>query len=379
MPHVPEIAALDRRSLLPSVAVLAGIVILLAGVSAAQGLAATVLFGALAAVICRRLQLALRRRGLGGGLALTVTVVAFVLVIGSLAAAFAASIIAMVVELSGESDALADQLRALAESFGAATGLPPTSVPAVDVGALLAAARSLLGMVAPAVTGLLMAVLIVTYLLYDADRLRVRMLRATSEGVLARYDTLAVELWTYIKVRAILGAAAAAADTVLLLVIGVPYAVLWGVVSFVFSFVPNIGFVLALVPPTVLAFLDGGLGPALAVVGGYVAINLAFDYVLQPRVMSVELDISPVVVVVCILFWTFVIGPAGALLAVPLTIVVRTLLAPFPGARWFLALLGPIPGEGDPEPTAEPVAEPAAEPEVEPATESATEPESEPA
>ena len=93
--------------------------------------------------------------------------------------------------------------------------------------------------------------------------------------------------------------------------IGVPYAVLWGVVSFLFSFVPNIGFVLALIPPTVLAFLDGGLGPALAVVGGYVAINLAFDYVLQPRVMSTELDISPVVVIVCILFWTFIIGPAG--------------------------------------------------------------------
>jgi predicted PurR-regulated permease PerM len=334
--------------MLPVVAVLAGIVVVLAGLHAAQGLFATVAFGALAAVICRRLQLGLRGRGLGRGASLAITVVAFVIVIGLLFAAFVASIVALVVELGKESETLAGELRALAEQFGIVVGLPPDSVPPIDVGQLLSAARSLLASVTPAVTGLFMAVLIVTYLLLDADRLRARMLRATSDSIIGRYDALATELWVYIKVRAGLGAAAAVADTILLLVLGVPYAVLWGVVSFLFSFVPNIGFILALVPPTVLAFLDGGLGPALLVVGGYVAINLAFDYVLQPRMMASELDISAVVVIVSILFWTFVIGPTGALLAVPLTIVLRTLLMPFPRARWFVALLGPVPGEDAP-------------------------------
>lgn len=335
--------SLDPRSLLPPVAVLAGIVLLGAALMAAQGLFATVAFGALAAVICRQLQLLLLRRGTGSKAAVAVTVTAFVVVIGSLAAAFIASLIALAAEISGESEALAQQLRDLAASFGLATGLPPDSVPQVDVSMLLAAARSLLGMIGPAVTGLLMAFLIVTYLLLDADGLRARMLRVTSPGIIARYDTLAVELVVYIRVRAVLGAAAAIADVVLLLVLGVPYAVLWGVVSFLFSFVPNIGFVLALIPPTVLAYLDGGIGPALAVVVGYTAINLAFDYVLQPRMMSTNLDISPVVVIVSILFWTFVIGAMGALLAVPLTIALRAVLLPYPGARWFVALLGPVP------------------------------------
>jgi predicted PurR-regulated permease PerM len=64
--------------------------------------------------------------------------------------------------------------------------------------------------------------------------------------------------------------------------------------------------------------------------------------------MASELDISAVVVIVAILFWTFVIGPMGALLAVPLTIVVRQLLMPFPGARWFVAVIGPVPGDDPP-------------------------------
>jgi predicted PurR-regulated permease PerM len=338
--------------MLPSVAVLAGIVLVLGAIYVAQGLVATIAFSALAAVICRELQLWLRRKGLRPWLAVTLTVVAFVIVIGSLAAAFIASVIALAAELGKNTDALADQLRALAASFGAATGVPVDEVPQVDVATVLSGLRSILGTIGPAVTSLAMAVLIVTYLLLDADRLRGRMLGATSPAIVGRYDTLATELVVYIRVRATLGAAAAIADTILLLVLGVPYAVLWGVVSFLFSFVPNIGFILALVPPTLLAFMEGGLGPVLLVVGGYTAINLAFDYVLQPRVMSTELDISPVVVITCILVWTFLIGAAGALLAVPLTIALRAVLVPFPGARWFVALLGPVPGDGTEAPGA---------------------------
>ena len=98
--------------------------------------------------------------------------------------------------------------------------------------------------------------------------------------------------------RALLGAAAALADTVLLLVLGVPYAVLWGLMSFLFSFIPNIGFVLALIPPAAFALVEHGPLTALAVVVGYVVINLAFDYVLQPRVVSTTLEVSPVVTIV---------------------------------------------------------------------------------
>ena len=334
----------EPRSLFRPVIVLAGLVVLAVGVGLAQGLVATVAFGALAAVVCRVGMLALQRRGLGKGAAVAISITAFVLIIGSLAAALVASVIALTAELSRDTGQLTTSLRDLAEQFGIATGVPPSEVPVVDPGQLLSVARSLLSAVAPAVTGLLMAVLIVTYLLLDADKLRARLLAVTSSDVIARYDALATELVVYVKVRAVLGGAAAIADTVLLLVIGVPYALLWGVVSFLFSFVPNIGFVIALIPPTLLAFFDGGIGPAIAVVVGYVAINLAFDYVLQPRMLSISLDLSPVVTIVSILAWTVIIGPMGALLAVPLTIAMRAVLMPFPGAHWFVAILGPIPG-----------------------------------
>ena len=350
-------AVADPLSLFRPVVVLAGLVILAAGVAQAQGLVATVAFGALAAVVCRVGMLALERRGVGGGLAVAIVVTAFVLIIGSLAAALVASVIALSAEISQDTARISDSLRQLAEQFGIATGVPPGEVPVVDPGQLLSVARSLLATVAPAVTGLLMAVLIVTYLLLDADKLRARLLSATSADIVGRYDALATELVVYVRVRAVLGGAAAIADTILLVVLGVPYAVLWGVVSFLFSFVPNIGFIIALIPPALLAFFHGGIGPAIAVVAGYVAINLAFDYVLQPRMLSISLDLSPVVTIVSILAWTVIIGPMGALLAVPLTIAMRAVLLPFPGARWFVALLGPVPGDTKAEVEGEPTVE----------------------
>lgn len=336
-------ASTQPRSLLVPLVALAALAIVLAYVDAIHGFLATLVFSALAGILARQLQLGLVRRGVGPRIALSITVLAYVIVLVLLAAAAVASVLAIGVRLADNATELGVQFEELAAAFAAATGLPPQSVPAIDTGALIGGARQLLGTVTPAITGLAMSVLIVTYLLLDADGLRARMLRTTSHGTMARFDALSNELVVYMRVRALLGAAAAVADTVLLLVIGVPFAMLWGVVSFLFSFVPNLGFVLALVPPAVFAFLELGPPAAVLVVAGYVAINLAFDYVLQPRVMSSSLDLSPVVVIISILAWTVIIGPAGALLAVPLTIALRVVLVPFEGARWFVALLGPVP------------------------------------
>ena len=109
-----------------------------------------------------------------------------------------------------------------------------------------------------------------------------------------------------------------------------------------------------------LLLLRRGLGPTAAVavtdtvfvlVIGSLAVAFVFDYVLQPRMMSTNLDLSPVVVIVSILFRTFVIGAMGAVLAAPLTIALRAVLLPYPGARWFVALLGPVPGETEKQAT----------------------------
>lgn len=83
-----------------------------------------------------------------------------------------------------------------------------------------------------------------------------------------------------------MGAIVAVIDTIMLLAVGVPNALLWGLLSFFLSFIPFIGFVIALVPPTIMALLTGGWVDALIVCGGYIVINTISDNLFKPRIMG---------------------------------------------------------------------------------------------
>jgi predicted PurR-regulated permease PerM len=100
-----------------------------------------------------------------------------------------------------------------------------------------------------------------------------------------------------------------------------------------------VGTILALVPPTILALLDSGPGAAGVVVVGFTLINFAQDYLLQPRLMGMELNLSPLVIFASIIVWAWILGPAGALLAVPLTVGVVALLEAYPESRAVALLL----------------------------------------
>lgn len=155
----------------------------------------------------------------------------------------------------------------------------------------------------------------------------------------ARFSRFGAVLRSYVTVNSIFGLIAAVINTALLLAMGVDFAILWGVLSFLLSFVPNIGFAVALVPPALLALIEFGFGRALGVVGGYVLINFLVDNVVKPRFVAESVDLSPIVVVLSLLFWGWLLGPMGALVAVPLSIAAKFLFESFEESRWVARLM----------------------------------------
>jgi len=119
--------------------------------------------------------------------------------------------------------------------------------------------------------------------------------------------------------------AAALLDYLVLLALGVEHALLWGVLSFLLSFVPNIGFTLSMLPPMLLALLEGGWVNAIIVFVAYQVINTVIDNVIGPRFVGKQMNISALVSFLSVIFWTWLLGPTGAILAVPLTVLVRDL------------------------------------------------------
>ena len=230
----------------------------------------------------------------------------------------------------------------------------------LDPKSLVDAGVTLVGSLTNLLSVLALMGFVFAFMLLDATTIARKLEAGMMGRALGAAVRLTTELRAFVKVTAYLGAAVAILETILLLVLGVPNALLWGLLSFFLSFIPYVGFILALIPPALLALITGGWVAALVVVGGYVGINTVSDNVIKPHVMGTETNLSPLTVFVSLVLWGWVLGPLGGLLAVPMTLIVKDLFFEvYPEWHGLALLLGNPPeaaaasgGKGKPGPAA---------------------------
>jgi predicted PurR-regulated permease PerM len=128
--------------------------------------------------------------------------------------------------------------------------------------------------------------------------------------------------------------------TTWLTILKVDYAILWGILAFMFNFVPNVGSIIAAIPAVLLAVVQWGPGTALLAAGGYILINVGIGNFVEPRLMGSKLGLSPLVVFLSLVFWFWVLGPVGMLLSVPLTMTMKIALSSSEETAWISTLLG---------------------------------------
>jgi AI-2 transport protein TqsA len=116
--------------------------------------------------------------------------------------------------------------------------------------------------------------------------------------------------------------------------VGLDFYILWGILAFFLNFIPVIGSIVAGVPPTILALLIAGFPSALLVAGGYLLINNFLGNFLEPMLVGRRFGISTLVVVISVVFWGWLWGPVGMLLAVPLTMILKVVLESSDEFRW---------------------------------------------
>jgi AI-2 transport protein TqsA len=126
-------------------------------------------------------------------------------------------------------------------------------------------------------------------------------------------------------------------------VMGLDYPVLLGIIAFLLNYVPTIGSIIAGVPAVLLGIILYSPGTALVVGLGYLAVNLVFGNLIEPNLMGRRLGLSTLVVILSLIFWGWVWGPVGALLAVPLTMVVKIMLENTSDLKWMAVLLDKAP------------------------------------
>lgn len=154
---------------------------------------------------------------------------------------------------------------------------------------------------------------------------------------------------SYFAVAAIFGGIVAVLDWILLAVLGIPYSWLWALLAFATNFVPNIGFVIGLVPPAIVGWLVSDWQTAVIIVIGYSVLNVVIQTLIQPKVVGDTINLNTTLTFLALVFWTFLLGGLGAILAIPMTLLVRALFVDaYPQHRWVRLLFssGPPAGTG---------------------------------
>jgi AI-2 transport protein TqsA len=230
------------------------------------------------------------------------------------------------------------QLQAWLNEWGLAT---------VDLSSVFepSAMATVLGTIAGAVLSFLsdlFLILVLTLFFLAEGPAMMRRLQASVEGGHPRIEQLfdvGRGVTRQFALRAVVNLATGAGVVLLLLVVGVPYPLLWGVLTFFLSYVPYLGLTIAMIPPTLLALAESGLGWATVVIAGVVVINVLAENALSPYLMGRGLNLSPTVVFFSFIFWVFLLGAPGAFLAMPLTLFLVVMLSTYPEASWLANLM----------------------------------------
>jgi predicted PurR-regulated permease PerM len=304
---------------------------------------------ALAAPLFTRLE----ERGRSAALALALTV-SLVLVIGvGLVALAIVGARSLAEGLVGYSDALESRYPDVSGSTAAnlvlavlSRLLPPELL--VDV------LRAVSGFVLEVGQTLLFAVIVAALLLLDGQRLaRLAAGGLGSENpVFREAPAIARAAVTYFGVRIRVNIVTAVGLLILMLVLGIDDALLWAVAAFFLSFVPYLGLVLAMIPPTILALAETGpLAAAIFIIGG-TALNLIAENLLEPTLTGRALSLSTWLVFIMFFFWVWLLGPVGALLSMPITVLVVLVLQHNERTEWVAALLMRERGDAPAQPAA---------------------------
>ena len=188
-------------------------------------------------------------------------------------------------------------------------------------------ARMILGQIGNLLGNTLLLVLLVAILLFEFLEEDKRLLesRAEKRPIISIFQAASSDVQAYVAVTSTTGAVQALTNIILYLALGIDFALTWGILFFFMNFIPIIGGFIAIVPPVALGFLESGVMTAVAVLVLFTINNLLWDNVLKPRFMVKVLDIPFLLIILSIIFWSWVLGSVGTILAVPLTMVVRNL------------------------------------------------------
>jgi predicted PurR-regulated permease PerM len=211
------------------------------------------------------------------------------------------------------------------------------------MGALSTLLTDALSAVGQLLSGAALVISLLLFMTFDSPAFgdHVALLKDQRPALGGALSELASSMRRWLVVTTVFGLIVAIIDTIALQVMDIPAPLVWGLLAFLTNYIPNIGFFIGLAPPALLGLLDSGPGKMIAVIVVYSVVNFIIQSVIQPKVVGEAVGLSSTFTFLSLVLWAWALGPLGALLAVPVSLVVRALLVDAdPSAYWIRPLIG---------------------------------------
>lgn len=339
----------ERVIQLPRIAVVlvigAAMVITMAGTRAAAGLLGTVFLALVLTITVHPVRGWLRKRGLPAWLVSTIMLLTVYLILVVVVLMLVVSIARLAALLPTYAPEVQDNLQSVGnwlKDLGVKQEQVDAVINSFNWGSLVGVATDILSSAVGILTDLFFVATLLLFMAFDTTKTTDALdhLHENRPHFVGGLRAFALGTRNYMAVSAGFGLIVAVIDAVLLEIMGVPGAFIWGVLAFVTNFIPNIGFVIGVIPPALIGLLEGGPGLMIGVIVMYSVVNFVIQSVIQPRIVGDRVGLSPTVTFLSLVFWAFLLGPLGALLAVPCSLLARGLLVDAdPDARWTLPLI----------------------------------------
>ncbi|NIL95269.1 MAG: AI-2E family transporter [Woeseiaceae bacterium] len=212
----------------------------------------------------------------------------------------------------------------------------------IDPGWAMGLVAGLLNSLKDVLTNIFLIIFTMIFILLEASTVETKIAAAFGRSTqsLKRPRVFLVNLGSYLGIKTIVSMVTGLAAGLLTWALGVDFPLLWAMLAFLLNYIPTIGSIIAAVPAVLIALVQLGVGEATATAIGFVAINMVFGNIIEPRMMGHGVGISPLIVFIGLFFWGWVFGPVGMLLSVPLTMTLKLALESDKRTRWVAILIG---------------------------------------
>jgi predicted PurR-regulated permease PerM len=323
---------------------MAAVIVIIYGLQAAKVLLVPFLLAVFLALVAVRPMLWLQARRIPATLAALLVVILMMLII-AVAGTIVGSSIADFTAALPAYQARLDTMVEASLGFIARFVDDPESVQSladvVDPGWAMGLAATILNGLRDVLTNTFLILFTMVFILLEVSSVRVKVQAAfgrssTFEGPRRFLSNLG----RYLGIKTIVSMITGLTAGIMTWIIGLDFPLLWGMLAFLLNYVPTIGSIIAAVPTVLMALVQLGLPEATTTAIGFLAINMVFGNMVEPRLMGYGVGISPLIVFVGLVFWGWVFGPVGMLLSVPLTMTLKMALESDERTRWIAILIG---------------------------------------